>query len=148
MSFLLLISCNKKEDQIIEPCTSGNWGSVTVDNEKICFENIRYTERYKNTNKAEAQLILQTGLLENGVTIDAYFSLPEEGIELNKPYPAYKGTYYGAEDIVSGTLTFLHYTTTSIGDESYFHAVFELKSQNPRNPSASTDILNGEFYYR
>lgn len=148
--FIFCITCLSCEEEAKTPgpCEGFKWGSANIDGREVCFENIRFTYKNPNTDNAYIQLLIYDGLIGQGESINAFFSIPSTGLELNKNYAAYDGDYFESEDIESGSLTLLYYDGTSKDmDQKYTHGTFVLKTKNPNNPNASSNIT-GEFKYK
>ena len=144
----LFFACENVEEEI-EPCTSGYlWAKANIDGVEVCFEKVRYVEKNMNTKDAYIQLTIYNGLRNTDESINAFFSVPVEGIRLNTPYEAYDGSYYNAEDVVSGNLTFTYYNIDSNdkAEQRYAKGNFTLTTENPKDSNAKSNIT-GEFIH-
>ena len=139
------ISCEEIPEPS-DPCDDNEWATAIKNGEDYCMGKVEVT--YWNVNTQSAKIGITAGNESIApFEISATFSIPVEGIELNKAYPLLEGEFFGADPITEGSLTLLVVDPPAQGKAGCFAGTFNLKSQS--GGITTFDYTNGRFvYYR
>ena len=139
------ISCEEIPEPS-DPCDDNEWATAIKNGEDYCMGKVEVT--YWNANTQSAKIGITAGNESIApFEISATFSIPVEGIELNKAYPLLEGEFFGADPITEGSLTLLVVDPPAQCKAGCFAGTFNLKSQS--GGITTFDYTNGRFvYYR
>lgn len=144
VSTQFLTSCLEDKEPEIDPCNDMDWATVNRDGNPICFENADVLLYQANTTKAYVHAQFYKAIDKSAPSLSGFFSIPASGLELNTTYPATGGDFFGAEEVVSGEIMFLSFTTKDAQGTSCISGTFSLTTKNP-NSGATTTFTNGKF---
>lgn len=139
-----LLSCEETSEPV-GPCKDNEWATAIKNGKEACLGGIQVT--YWDANTANARLIITAG--NEAIPpyeISATFSVPQEGIELNKAYPLTEGKLFGADPLTSGSMTLLVFDPPAQGVAGCFAGTFQLEAGAAGSPATFT-YTNGRFVY-
>ncbi len=138
----LVVACEETPTPV-DPCNDGKWATALKNGTEVCFPEISVTYFFPNTKNAV--IIFDAGQLLMD-EINAEFSIPVEGIELNRDYPLKEGKLSGADPFTEGKINFLLFDMPDQSKNGCIAGTFSLKANNPNAP-ASFEFTDGKFLY-
>lgn len=141
---LIHFSCDESPSKV-DPCDDNEWVTATKNGEAVCLSELEVTYFYPNTNSATIVFTAGNELVGDR-EIEAEFSIPVEGIELNTDYPIKTGKLYGADPIQSGFIRLLVFDPPAQGKPGCISGTFSLKAGTPNGPT-TFEYTNGRFVY-
>ncbi|HNP19685.1 MAG TPA: hypothetical protein PKL31_14705 [Fulvivirga sp.] len=140
--FSLIMACQESPIPV-DPCNDGQWATALKNGTEVCFPEISVTYFFPNTKNAV--IIFDAGQLLMD-EINAEFSIPVEGIELNKDYPLKEGKISGADPFTEGKINFILFDMPGQSKSGCIAGTFSLKANSPNAP-ASFEFTEGKFVY-